>query len=627
MGEILKNVKKGTEPYTIVAIKAGRVVDQEHTKMAQAVPAFVREMQKKHPDAKISVEDRRGRVLHSEDYIDEAVSVDGRTKGYRDAISRIAARHKVVADRMPAPEPDENDSNNNTDNDVDNIDEFIAPPENVGPKQRQKVSMNRASERRRRQGKVASRSAHTGSGAATAARIKRAKDFAKRLEIQRRRRQDMAAQRSRTVEDVGGDVEDVDKEANKNTPIDKRTGAQKILDKHRERRRRAAEYDKEHPVEEAKNQYADGSTVKVVHPQRGKGVVKGKVVRHDKGHSGGSPFYVVAIPGVAQSVKVSDHNMIKENSEEFIDEARRMGDGRPVPGKNDPITRAEISLSKKYWEKSAPLRQGNISDYLKGKGRKKNEEFEMMVDEGGLGGRTQSKIEKTGTHSSNLNYITKSKKQGWSDRGRSSAPEKKRASKESRRAGKKETEVDEEIKVKMVKTIPPRKSTVKRDKYLSLTKAQKIALARKKKTEVDEEYVIEYTDNNEVFLKKISEAKRPTAPSKESKKEKFNTSPVTPEDMNYLSDFHKEVHGVRPRGMYKHIKTVGDYHNQIDSLSKTAKDQQKQIKQDRVNRKKEKATEKKIQKKRTFGPKGKTQKSTLTPAFQKAYAKSQNKRR
>jgi ribosomal protein L24 len=67
MGEILKNVKKGSSPYTIVAHKNGRVVGQEHAKIAQAVPAFVREIQKKYPNAKVSVEDRRGRVLHSEE--------------------------------------------------------------------------------------------------------------------------------------------------------------------------------------------------------------------------------------------------------------------------------------------------------------------------------------------------------------------------------------------------------------------------------------------------------------------------------------------------------------------------------------------------------------------------------
>jgi hypothetical protein len=92
--------------------------------------------------------------------------------------------------------------------------------------------------------------------------------------------------------------------------------------------------------------------------------------------------------------------------------------------------------------------------------------------------------------------------------------------------------------------------------------------------------------------------------------------------MNYLSDFHKDVYGTRPRGLYKHVKTVGDYHAEIKDLSKAAEAEQARVKQDRVDRKKGKATEKKIQKKRSFGPKGGTSKTTLTPAFKKALAKS-----
>ena len=98
--------------------------------------------------------------------------------------------------------------------------------------------------------------------------------------------------------------------------------------------------------------------------------------------------------------------------------------------------------------------------------------------------------------------------------------------------------------------------------------------------------------------------------------------------MNYLSDFHKDVYGTRPRGLYKHVKTVGDYHAEIKDLSRASDAEQARVNQDRIDRKKGKATEKKIQKKRTFGPKGGTSKTTLTPAFKKALAKSRsNKRR
>ena len=67
MGAILKNVKKGGPPYTIVAFKQGVAIDQERTEIAQAVPAFVREMKKKHSNVRVAVEDRSGRVLHHEE--------------------------------------------------------------------------------------------------------------------------------------------------------------------------------------------------------------------------------------------------------------------------------------------------------------------------------------------------------------------------------------------------------------------------------------------------------------------------------------------------------------------------------------------------------------------------------
>ena len=66
MGEIARNVKKGDSPYTVVAIVNNKVVDQDHAKIPDQVPALVRELKKEYPNAKISVEDRGGRVVHSE---------------------------------------------------------------------------------------------------------------------------------------------------------------------------------------------------------------------------------------------------------------------------------------------------------------------------------------------------------------------------------------------------------------------------------------------------------------------------------------------------------------------------------------------------------------------------------
>jgi len=88
MKVILKRVIRGASPFTIVALKNGRAIDQEHAKISQAVPAFVREMKKKHPNARISVEDRTGRVLHTEEYIDEA----RRLTGWERSASKKAAK-------------------------------------------------------------------------------------------------------------------------------------------------------------------------------------------------------------------------------------------------------------------------------------------------------------------------------------------------------------------------------------------------------------------------------------------------------------------------------------------------------------------------------------------------------
>ena len=56
-----------------------------------------------------------------------------------------------------------------------------------------------------------------------------------------------------------------------------------------------------------------GTKVKVAHPAKGKGMVTGKVVRYDD-QGPHSPFYVVAIPGLARSEKVPAHK-IKEGAE------------------------------------------------------------------------------------------------------------------------------------------------------------------------------------------------------------------------------------------------------------------------------------------------------------------------
>ena len=67
MGAIARKIKAGSSPYTVVAIVGKKVVDQNQAKVADQVPAIVRELKKNNPKAKIGVEDRTGKMLHTEE--------------------------------------------------------------------------------------------------------------------------------------------------------------------------------------------------------------------------------------------------------------------------------------------------------------------------------------------------------------------------------------------------------------------------------------------------------------------------------------------------------------------------------------------------------------------------------
>ena len=67
MGAIARKIKAGASPYTVVAIVGKKVVDQNQAKVADQVPAIVRELKKNNPKAKIGVEDRTGKMLHTEE--------------------------------------------------------------------------------------------------------------------------------------------------------------------------------------------------------------------------------------------------------------------------------------------------------------------------------------------------------------------------------------------------------------------------------------------------------------------------------------------------------------------------------------------------------------------------------
>jgi len=85
-GVIAKAARAGTPPFTVVVIdRLNKVVKQEKAQMADAIPAFVHELQKRYPkgEYKISVEDKGGSVVYSESFVGEAGMI-GRTKPSRE---------------------------------------------------------------------------------------------------------------------------------------------------------------------------------------------------------------------------------------------------------------------------------------------------------------------------------------------------------------------------------------------------------------------------------------------------------------------------------------------------------------------------------------------------------------
>ena len=87
MGKIRKEVAKGTGPWTTIAIVNHKVVEQERSETPDHVPAVVRELKRRHPLAKISVEDKGGSVMYSESSVDE-----GGLGGGRSRYGRMGAR-------------------------------------------------------------------------------------------------------------------------------------------------------------------------------------------------------------------------------------------------------------------------------------------------------------------------------------------------------------------------------------------------------------------------------------------------------------------------------------------------------------------------------------------------------
>jgi len=66
LSQIHKAAKKGSYPVTVIASVSGKIVKQELVSTPQAVPAVFKSIQSSNPKAKISVEDKTGKVLFME---------------------------------------------------------------------------------------------------------------------------------------------------------------------------------------------------------------------------------------------------------------------------------------------------------------------------------------------------------------------------------------------------------------------------------------------------------------------------------------------------------------------------------------------------------------------------------
>ena len=75
--KIMTGVKKGSKsgPWTVVVIKDGKVIDQLHVDIMDAIPASYEAAKRKHPNSKISIEDNEGMIVYNESVVNEAVAM------------------------------------------------------------------------------------------------------------------------------------------------------------------------------------------------------------------------------------------------------------------------------------------------------------------------------------------------------------------------------------------------------------------------------------------------------------------------------------------------------------------------------------------------------------------------
>jgi hypothetical protein len=93
--DIMKGVKNGSGPFTMVVIKDNKVVKQVNVNTPQSVPANYTSLEKQYPNARIRVEDSTGKIVFGEGVVNESSVEIGDTVFLKSA-NKIA----TVIDRM-----------------------------------------------------------------------------------------------------------------------------------------------------------------------------------------------------------------------------------------------------------------------------------------------------------------------------------------------------------------------------------------------------------------------------------------------------------------------------------------------------------------------------------------------
>jgi hypothetical protein len=102
--DIMKGVKTGNGPFTLVVIKNNKVVKQVTVNTPQGVPANYTSLQKDYPNSRIRVEDATGKIVFGES-VNEAASrtameIGGLTGMNKDAVQKFVDTHNLDIEKV-----------------------------------------------------------------------------------------------------------------------------------------------------------------------------------------------------------------------------------------------------------------------------------------------------------------------------------------------------------------------------------------------------------------------------------------------------------------------------------------------------------------------------------------------